>query len=122
MTAVHDPQQPDTFAWRAAPSHLKTRRQLRAAGLRPNGQDPVALMVREPTGRKRRLWAYLFDVGKAAPKRTASAAQLAAVEKAVREHQARGGAGGGGGPPRKKEPQQDRAGGGGAHTPHTADT
>ncbi|MEW1738809.1 RRQRL motif-containing zinc-binding protein [Nocardia beijingensis] len=89
MTAVHDPQQPDTFAWRAAPSHLKTRRQLRAAGLRPNGQDPAALMVREPTGRKRRLWAYLFDVGKAAPKRTASAAQLAAVEKAVREHQAR---------------------------------
>ncbi|MGK8506368.1 RRQRL motif-containing zinc-binding protein [Nocardia asiatica] len=89
MTAVHDPQQPDTFAWRAAPSHLKTRRQLRAAGLRPGGQDPVALMVREPTGRKRRLWAYLFDVDKAAPKRTASAAQLAAVEKAVRAHQAR---------------------------------
>ncbi|BDT96969.1 hypothetical protein IFM12275_69450 (plasmid) [Nocardia sputorum] len=89
MTAVHDPQQPDTFAWRAAPAHLKTRRQLRAAGLRPNGQEPAALMVREPTGRKRRLWAYLFDVGKAAPKRTASAAQLAAVEKAVREHQAR---------------------------------
>ncbi|MGY2025866.1 RRQRL motif-containing zinc-binding protein [Nocardia gipuzkoensis] len=88
MTAVHD-EQPGTFAWRAAPSHLKTRRQLRAAGLRPGGQDPAALMVREPTGRKRRLWAYLFDVGKAAPKRTASAAQLAAVEKAVREHQAR---------------------------------
>ncbi|MEU5763980.1 RRQRL motif-containing zinc-binding protein [Nocardia sp. NPDC047648] len=89
MSAVHDEQQPDTFAWRAAPSHLKTRRQLRAAGLRPNGQDPAALMVREPTGRKRRLWAYLFDVRAAAPKRTATPAQLAAVEKAVREHQAR---------------------------------
>ncbi|WP_280476244.1 RRQRL motif-containing zinc-binding protein [Nocardia asiatica] len=90
MTAVHDPRQPDTFAWRAAPSHLKTRRQLRAAGLRPNGQDPAALMVREPVGRKRRwMWAYLFDVRLAAPKRTATPAQLAAVEKAVREHQAR---------------------------------
>ncbi|MGY2025916.1 RRQRL motif-containing zinc-binding protein [Nocardia gipuzkoensis] len=91
MTAVHDdPQQPDTFAWRAAPAHLRTRRQLRAAGLRPNGQDPAALMVREPAGRKRRrLWAYLFDVRLAAPKRTATPAQLAAVEKAVREHQSR---------------------------------
>lgn len=88
MTAVHD-KQPDTFAWRAAPAHLKTRRQLRAAGLRPNGQEPAALMVREPTGRKRRLWAYLFDVRAAAPKRTATPAQLAAVAKAVREHQAR---------------------------------
>ncbi|MBF6162993.1 RRQRL motif-containing zinc-binding protein [Nocardia cyriacigeorgica] len=90
MTAVHDPDQPDTYPWRAAPGHLKTRRQLRAAGLRPNGQAPAALMVREPTGRKRRrLWAYLFDVTKAAPKRVATAAQLAAVDKAVREHQAR---------------------------------
>ncbi|MGW5142683.1 RRQRL motif-containing zinc-binding protein [Nocardia beijingensis] len=87
MTAVHDPQQPDTFAWRAAPSHLKTRRQLRAAGLSPGGQDPAALMVREPTGRKRRLWAYLFDVGKAAPKRVASPAQLAAITRATEEHQ-----------------------------------
>ncbi|MFI6573938.1 RRQRL motif-containing zinc-binding protein, partial [Nocardia fluminea] len=78
-------EQPDTYPWRAAPSHLMTRRQLRAAGLRPDGQDPAALMVREPAGRKRRrMWAYLFDSRKAAPKRTATPAQLNAVEKAVR--------------------------------------
>ncbi|WP_280213111.1 hypothetical protein [Nocardia cyriacigeorgica] len=47
-------------------------------------------MVREPSGRrKRRLWAYLFDTTKAAPKRTATPAQLEAVAKAVRERQAR---------------------------------
>ncbi|MGW0640439.1 hypothetical protein [Nocardia salmonicida] len=51
-------EQPDTYPWRAAPSHLMTRRQLHAAGLRPDGQDPAALMVREPAGRKRRrMWA-----------------------------------------------------------------
>lgn len=78
-------EQPDTYPWRAAPSHLMTRRQFRAAGLRPDGQDPAALMVREPAGRKRRrMWAYLFDSRKAAPKRTATPAQLNAVEKAVR--------------------------------------
>ncbi|TCJ89979.1 RRQRL motif-containing zinc-binding protein [Nocardia alba] len=78
-------EQPDTYPWRAAPSHLMTRRQLRAADLAPGGADPVALMVREPTGRKRRrMWAYLFDSRTAAPKRTATPAQLNAVEKAVR--------------------------------------
>ena len=86
---THD-QQPDTFAWRAAPSHLKTRRQLRAMGLRPNGQDPTALMIREAAGRKRRqLWAHLFDTRTAVPKRTATPAQMEAVAKAVRARQIR---------------------------------
>ncbi|MGY4103778.1 RRQRL motif-containing zinc-binding protein [Nocardia sp. R16R-3T] len=87
MTAVHDPEQPDTYPWMAAPAHLKTRRQLRAAGLRPNGQAPVAQMERKRYGR--RLVAFLFDSTKAAPKRTASPAQLEAVAKAVRGHQTR---------------------------------
>lgn len=78
-------EQPDTYPWRAAPSHLMTRRQLRAADLAPGGADPVALMVREAAGRKRRrMWAYLFDSRTAIPKRTATPAQLNAVEKAVR--------------------------------------
>ncbi|MGW4071397.1 RRQRL motif-containing zinc-binding protein [Nocardia grenadensis] len=90
MTDMHEDTQPTTYPWRAAPSHLKTRRQLRAAGLRPNGQDPAALMVREAGGRRRkRLWAYLFDVEKAAPKRTASPAQMEAVARAVRGRQLR---------------------------------
>ncbi|WP_433717431.1 RRQRL motif-containing zinc-binding protein (plasmid) [Nocardia sp. CA-084685] len=87
MTAVHDPEQPDSYPWMAAPAHLKTRRQLRAAGLRPNGHAPVAQMERKRYGR--RLVAYLFDSRLAAPKRTASPAQLDAVAKAVRGHQAR---------------------------------
>ncbi|MFB7837884.1 RRQRL motif-containing zinc-binding protein, partial [Streptomyces sp. NPDC056056] len=87
--ASQQPQasEPDTYPWMAAPAHLKTRRQLRAAGLRPNGQTPVAHMERQRYGR--RLVAYLFDTTKAAPKRSASPAQLEAVAKAVRGRQAR---------------------------------
>ncbi|TCJ88115.1 RRQRL motif-containing zinc-binding protein [Nocardia alba] len=77
----------DVYPWMAAPSHFKTRRQLRAAGLRPNGQEPVAVMRRMRRGRE--VTAYLYDVTKAAPKRTASPAQLLAVAKAVRAHQIR---------------------------------
>ncbi|MFJ2839979.1 RRQRL motif-containing zinc-binding protein [Nocardia sp. NPDC087230] len=77
----------DIYPWMAAPSHLKTRRQLRAAGLRPNGQEPAAVMRRMRRGRE--VTAYLYDVAKAAPKRTASPAQLLAVAKAVRAHQIR---------------------------------
>ncbi|MBF6358262.1 hypothetical protein IU449_27575 [Nocardia higoensis] len=80
-------QQPATYPWRAAPSHLKTRRQLRDAGLSPGGQDVAALMIRQRRGR--RLTAFLFDIAKARPKRTPSPAQLAAIEKATRTHQLR---------------------------------
>jgi len=80
-------QQPATYPWRAAPSHLRTRRQLRAAGLSPGGQDVAALMVRQRRGR--RLVAHLFDIAKARPKRTPSPAQLEAIEKATRTHQLR---------------------------------
>ncbi|MBF6358316.1 hypothetical protein IU449_27845 [Nocardia higoensis] len=80
-------QQPATYPWRAAPSHLKTRRQLRNAGLSPGGQDVAALMVRQRRGR--RLVAHLFDIALARPKRTPSPAQLAAIEKATRTHQLR---------------------------------
>ncbi|MFD3431276.1 RRQRL motif-containing zinc-binding protein [Nocardia fluminea] len=76
-------EQPDTYPWRAAPSHLMTRRQLRAADLAPGGADPVALMVREATGRKRRrMWAYLFDSRTATPKRTATPAQRRGLTEA----------------------------------------
>ncbi|WP_306358965.1 MULTISPECIES: RRQRL motif-containing zinc-binding protein [unclassified Nocardia] len=81
------PDSVDTYAWRLAPAHLKTRRQLRAAGLRPGGQEPVARMVGRRYGRE--LVAYLYDATKAVPKRAATPAQLAAIAKAIREHQAR---------------------------------
>ncbi|MGW6730206.1 RRQRL motif-containing zinc-binding protein [Nocardia sp. NPDC055029] len=84
-------EQPDTYPWRAAPSHLMTRRQLRAAGLAPGGAQPVAVMVHETSrrGRARRIWAALFDSTQAPPKRVATPAQLDAVAKAVRARKLR---------------------------------
>ncbi|WP_280367255.1 RRQRL motif-containing zinc-binding protein [Nocardia wallacei] len=76
-----------TFRWRMAPQHLRTRRQLAAEGLRPNGQDIAGKVPFRRHGRE--YVAYLFDVGKSAPKRPATPAQLAALEKATREHQLR---------------------------------
>ncbi|WP_280392809.1 RRQRL motif-containing zinc-binding protein [Nocardia wallacei] len=77
----------DVYDWRTAPAHLMTRRQLRAAGLRPGGQQPVAWVPVEWRGRTQ--LAGLYDSRRAAPKRIATPAQLRAVAKAIREHQAR---------------------------------
>lgn len=73
------------YPWMLAPAHLRTRRQLRAAGLGPNRQGIAALMVGRRRGR--RLVAHLFDVRIAAPKRVPTPAQLAAITKATEEHQ-----------------------------------
>ncbi len=70
-----------TYAWRMAPEGLLTRRQLAARGLRPGGQEVKAQI----------LWrrrggigvAYLYAVELAKPKRTPSAAQLAALDRAL---------------------------------------
>ncbi|WP_338040149.1 RRQRL motif-containing zinc-binding protein [Nocardia huaxiensis] len=78
-----------TFYWGTAPSGLATRRQLRQQGLRPNGQDIAAQVVRPRRGGREPLAAYLFHVDQAAPKREASPAQLAALAKATRERQLR---------------------------------
>ncbi|WP_036374983.1 RRQRL motif-containing zinc-binding protein [Micromonospora sp. ATCC 39149] len=69
-----------TYWWRGAPPGYATRRQLRAAGLRP--AQPIAAQV---------LWrgvggtraAYLYRVDLARPKRTATPAQLRAVRAAL---------------------------------------
>lgn len=76
-----------TYDWRCAPPHLRTKRQLAAQGLRPNGQDIKGKLPFRRRGREQ--VAHLFDVREAAPKRPASPAQLAALEKATREHQLR---------------------------------
>ncbi len=76
-----------TYAWRCAPVHLRTKRQLAAEGLRPNGQDIAGKLPFRRRGRE--YVAHLFDVAKAAPKRIPTAAQLAALERATREHQLR---------------------------------
>lgn len=55
------------FGWGEAPSTLLTRSQLRAVGLRPNGQDPVALLVfRHVKPYARETTAELFSVELAA--------------------------------------------------------
>ncbi|WP_069167252.1 RRQRL motif-containing zinc-binding protein [Nocardia altamirensis] len=76
-----------TYEWRTAPAHLRTRRQLSAEGLRPNGQDIAAKVHREFRGGP--VTAYLYDINLAAAKRQATPAQLAALEKATRERQLR---------------------------------
>ncbi|MFD0687344.1 RRQRL motif-containing zinc-binding protein [Actinomadura fibrosa] len=70
-----------TYPWRMAPPHLATRRQLAAAGLRPGGQDVAAQVL---WWRSRGIGvAYLYDVRLALPKRTPSAAQRAALARAL---------------------------------------
>ena len=77
----------NTYRWRCAPTHLRTRRQLAAAGLRPNGQDPAGVLPFRFRGRAQ--IAYLYDINLAAPKRPATPAQLAALAKATEERRMR---------------------------------
>ncbi|MBF6065423.1 hypothetical protein IU500_34385 [Nocardia terpenica] len=59
-----------TWPWRLAPTHLRTWRQLDAAGRRPTGEWEAQI---RGTGWRR---AYLYDVQQTRPKREPSAAQL----------------------------------------------
>ncbi|RZU72021.1 hypothetical protein EV384_0360 [Micromonospora kangleipakensis] len=71
-----------TFPYLTAPAGLAARRQLRAAGLRPGGHDPVAQILWRH--RAQRRVAYLYRLDLAAPKRTATPAQREAIAKALR--------------------------------------
>ncbi|WP_412540230.1 RRQRL motif-containing zinc-binding protein [Longispora sp. K20-0274] len=71
-----------TYPWKSAPAGLATRRQLRAEGLRPGGQDIAAQVLWRGIGGVRT--AYLYRVALALPKRTAPPAQLAAIGEALR--------------------------------------
>ena len=68
-----------TYPFKGAPEGLATLRQLRAQGLRPGGHDPVAQMM----WRRGKRIAYLYTITDAAPKRTATPAQRAAIDKAL---------------------------------------
>ena len=76
-----------TYSWRAAPAGLATRRQLAAAGLRPNGQ-PIAAQLAwtsrrySPRRASRTRVAYLYRVDLAAPRREPTVPQLVALAKA----------------------------------------
>ncbi|RKT18154.1 hypothetical protein BX285_2571 [Streptomyces sp. 1114.5] len=59
-----------TYPWKMAPDGLLTRRQLRAHGLRPNGQDVAAqLMWRSRRSKLGVRVAYLYRPDLAAPVR-----------------------------------------------------
>ncbi|MCJ1678310.1 hypothetical protein MTF65_13325 [Streptomyces sp. APSN-46.1] len=69
------------YPWRLAPEGLATRRQLRAVGLRPGGQDVVAQLER-PRYRRGPLIAFLYRIELALPVRPMTAAKAAALAKA----------------------------------------
>ncbi|MFF4432018.1 RRQRL motif-containing zinc-binding protein [Streptomyces sp. NPDC001513] len=69
------------YRWRLAPDGLATRRQLRAAGLRPGGQEVVAQLER-PRRRRGPLVAFLYRVELARPVRPVTPAKAAALAKA----------------------------------------
>ncbi|MFF2662466.1 RRQRL motif-containing zinc-binding protein [Kitasatospora sp. NPDC058032] len=71
-----------TYPWRMAPDTLLTRRQLRARGLRPGGQE-VAAQVCWRSRRSRGLRAaYLYRIDRAKPVRAMTPAKAAALAKA----------------------------------------
>ncbi|NEC69344.1 RRQRL motif-containing zinc-binding protein [Streptomyces sp. SID9727] len=72
-----------TYRWRLAPEGLATRRQLRAMGLRPGGQD-VAAEVRRPRRRREPLVAYLYRIDLARPVRPMTPGRTAALAAAMR--------------------------------------
>ncbi|MFD3495407.1 RRQRL motif-containing zinc-binding protein [Streptomyces sp. NPDC058690] len=71
------------YRWRMAPEGLATRRQLRAMGLRPGGQD-VAAELQRPRRRRGPLVAYLYRIDRAKPVRPMTPGRAAALAKAMR--------------------------------------
>ncbi|WP_021594587.1 RRQRL motif-containing zinc-binding protein [Actinomadura welshii] len=69
-----------TYPYRWAPQGLLTARQLRAEGLRPGGQPVFAQILWRDGARV----AYLYRRDLAKPKRTATPAQRAAIDKALK--------------------------------------
>ncbi|QHY96643.1 hypothetical protein SSPS47_16165 [Streptomyces sp. S4.7] len=76
-----------TFPFRMAPDGYATRRQLRADGLRPGGQDAIQIMwfsnrYRRP-GRPPIRVAYLYRRDRAKPVRPMTPGRAAALAKAM---------------------------------------
>ncbi|MET9045287.1 RRQRL motif-containing zinc-binding protein [Streptomyces sp. NPDC004362] len=69
------------FRWRLAPDGYATRRQLRARGLRPGGQQ-VAAQLERPRRRRGPLVAYLYRIDLAKPVRPMTPGRWAALAKA----------------------------------------
>jgi hypothetical protein len=69
------------YRWRLAPDGYATRRQLRARGLRPGGQD-VAAQLERPRRRRGPLVAYLYRIDLAKPVRPMTPGRWAALARA----------------------------------------
>ncbi|WP_069738118.1 RRQRL motif-containing zinc-binding protein [Streptomyces sp. EN27] len=72
------------YRWRLAPDGLATRRQLRALGLRPGGQDVVAELHRPRRLGRAPLVAYLYRVDRARPVRPMTPGRTTALAAAMR--------------------------------------
>ena len=70
-----------SWSWRKAPRGLLTRRQMRAEGLAPGGAWPVGQLVFQH--KRREVRALLYDRSELVSKRVPSAAQLAALGRAL---------------------------------------
>ena len=84
-----------TYPRRLAPEGLATRRQLRAQGLRPAGQDVAAQILwhgrRDPLTRLRPVRvAYLYRLDLAAPVRPMTPGRQRAVDAMLRARRTRG--------------------------------
>ncbi|MFE2672024.1 RRQRL motif-containing zinc-binding protein [Streptomyces mirabilis] len=74
------------YDWGTAPEGLATRRQLRALGLRPAGQEPIILRCRPCgywPGRVCTRPAYLYRIDRAKPVRPMTLAQERALDRAM---------------------------------------
>ncbi|NEB81201.1 hypothetical protein G3I40_39240 [Streptomyces sp. SID14478] len=69
------------YRWHLAPDGFATRRQLRALGLRPGGQE-VAAQLERPRRRRGPLVAYLYRVDCALPVRPMTPRRWAALQRA----------------------------------------
>ncbi|WP_406508414.1 RRQRL motif-containing zinc-binding protein [Streptomyces sp. NBC_00212] len=73
-----------TFPWRLAPDGYATRRQLRARGLRPGGQEVAAQLMRESRRRKAGVSvAFLYRVDHAKPVRPMTSRKWGALALAM---------------------------------------
>ncbi|MFI1203817.1 RRQRL motif-containing zinc-binding protein [Streptomyces sp. NPDC020883] len=70
-----------TYPWHLAPDGYATRRQLRALGLRPGGQE-VAAQILRPRRRREPLTGYLYRIHLARPVRPMTTGRRAALAKA----------------------------------------
>ncbi|MDK1474930.1 RRQRL motif-containing zinc-binding protein [Streptomyces sp. 549] len=70
------------YRWRLAPDGYATRRQLRALGLRPGGQDVAAQLERPRRRGRPPLVAYLYRIDAAKPVRPMTPGRWAALDRA----------------------------------------